>query len=74
MSEWIDFDRWPECGSMVRPGIIFEVTNEEQTLFTNCVVPLPLPVDWKSTPVRFRIVPEPKPRHSSPLPKPMQLP
>lgn len=70
MSEWIDFDRWSECRSMERPGIIFEVTNNEQTLLTTCVVPLPVPFDWKAAPVRFRTVPEPEPRHSSPLPKP----
>lgn len=72
MSEWIDFNRWPECVSMERPGIIFEVTNENQTLFTKCVVPLPLPFDWKSAPVRFRPVLEPKPRLSSPLPRPVK--
>lgn len=72
MSDWIDFDRWPECASMERPGIIFEVTNEEQTLLTSCTIPLELPFDWTSAPVRFRAVPEAKPRHSSPLPKPVQ--
>lgn len=69
MSEWIDFDRWPDCIDIARPGIIFEVTNNDQTLFTNCVIPLLLPFDWESEPVRFRAVPEPEPRHSSPLPK-----
>ena len=70
MSEWIDFERWPDCKHMERPGIVFEVTNGDQTLLTNCVVPLPLPSDWVVHPLRFRVVPQPRPRHSSPLPKP----
>ncbi|WP_163271101.1 hypothetical protein [Chelativorans alearense] len=71
MGEWIDFDRWPECASMERPGIVFEVQNAEgQTMATGCVAPLPLPFDWTSDPVRFRIVEQEKPRHSEPLPQP----
>nr|WP_234819371.1 hypothetical protein [Sinorhizobium meliloti] len=37
MSEWIDFERWPECKRMERPGIAFEVTNGDQTLLTAAV-------------------------------------
>ena len=71
MGEWIDFDRWHECVQMERPGIIFEVSNEEdRRLLTRCTVPLEVPFDWESPPVRFRAVPEPPPRHSDPLPKP----
>lgn len=71
MGEWIDFDRWPECASMERPGIVFEVQNEDgRTLTTDCIVPLPSPFDWKSGPVRFRIVEQERPRHSEPLPPP----
>lgn len=71
MGDWIDFDRWPECVEMERPGIVFEVVNaDNQSLFTNCVVPLETPFDWTSAPLRFRAIPEPKPRHSSPIPKP----
>jgi hypothetical protein len=33
-----------------------------------------LPFDWKSPPVQFRLVEEPKPRHSEPVPKPRQAP
>lgn len=73
MSEWIDFERWPDCASMERPGFVFEVTNTEgQSLFTDCEVPLPLPFDWTSDPVRFRVILEPAPRHSDPIPTPVQ--
>jgi hypothetical protein len=73
MAEWIDFDRWPECVEMERPGIVFEVTNEDdQRLLTRCAVPLDVPFDWDSPPVRFRIVPGPLPRHSDPIPLPKE--
>lgn len=71
MIDWIDFERWQECRQMERPGIIFEVENSEgQTLLTPCEIPLAMPFDWTSSPTRFRAIPEPKPRHSSPLPSP----
>jgi len=71
MGEWIDFDRWHECVEMERPGIIFEVSNQaDLRLFTRCVVPLEVPFDWESRPVRFRVVPAPLPRRSDPLPEP----
>lgn len=71
MSDWVDFDRWHECARMERPGIIFEVVNDDgQQLFTNCTVPLEFPFDWKSPATRFRAVPEPRPRHSTPIPEP----
>lgn len=71
MSEWIDFDHWPECTAMERPGFVFEVVNaDQQALLTNCVVPLETPFDWRSPPLRFRVVVESAPRHSEPLPKP----
>jgi hypothetical protein len=72
MAEWIDFERWPECAQMERPGYVFEVTNvEQQQLLTTCLVPLELPFDWRSPPLKFRLVPEPTPRHSDPLPAPV---
>jgi len=37
---------------------------------TPCVVPLPMPFNWKSPPVKFRVVALPKPEHSEPLPPP----
>lgn len=71
MCDWVDFSRWPECKEMERPGIVFEVVNgEDLRMLTQCVVPLDLPFDWKSAPVKFRPVPEPRPRHSTPLPRP----
>jgi hypothetical protein len=71
MAEWIDFDRWPECPQMERPGYVFEVTNaEQQMLLTPCVVPLEVPFDWRSPPLKFRLVSEPEPRHSNPIPAP----
>jgi hypothetical protein len=72
MSEWIDFERWPDCPTMQRPGIVFEIVNDaNQSMLTECVVPLPIPTDWTSRPVRFRTVPEPEPRRSSPIPEPV---
>ncbi|WP_084726736.1 hypothetical protein [Ensifer aridi] len=70
MGEWIDFEKWPDCASMDRPGIVFEVTNGERSMLTTCIVPLPLPFDWEEQPRRFRAVPQPEPRHSLPIPKP----
>lgn len=75
MSDWIDFDQWKDCARLERPGYAFEVKNAEgQSLFTACTVPLRLPSDWKSPPFHFRLVEEPKPRHSTPIPKPQQRP
>jgi hypothetical protein len=73
MSDWIPYDRWQECTRMERPGFVFEVRNEEgQSLLTPCTIPLQLPFDWKSPPVRFRLVAEPPPRRSSPIPEPQR--
>jgi hypothetical protein len=67
--DWMDFDRWPECVSLERPGIVFEVQNGDGlSLLTTCMVPLEVPGEWKTPPLRFRVVPEPMPRHSEPLP------
>ena len=71
MCEWVDFSRWDECKAMERPGYVFEVVNvEEQSMLTTCTVPLEMPFDWASSPVKFRMVPESMPRHSDPLPRP----
>jgi hypothetical protein len=73
MSDWTDFSEWSHCARMERPGYVFEVTNEEgKSLLTACTVPLQLPHDWKSPPLRFRLVASPKPRHSNPVPSPRQ--
>lgn len=72
MSDWVDFERWPDCPAMERPGFVFEVVNaDDQAMLTPCVVPLPIPTDWTSAPVRFRLVQETRPRRSEPLPEPV---
>jgi hypothetical protein len=72
MGEWIDMDRWVDCASMERPGIIFEVVNADgQSVFTPCVAEVPVPFDWTSQPIKFRPIEEPEPRHSDPLPLPI---
>jgi hypothetical protein len=72
MGEWIAIAQWQQCAQMEKPGIIFEIQNaENKSLFTECVLPLPaMPFDWKSPPLRFRAIPEPKPVHSAPAPRP----
>lgn len=71
MSEWIDFSRWEECRLMERPGYVFEVVNEEQlVMLTTCSIPLEIPFDWLSSPIKFRLVPQLEPKHSDPLPPP----
>lgn len=51
---------------------MFEIRNEAgQSLLTPCVKPLPtMPFDWKSPPVQFRAVTEPRPERSTPIPPP----
>jgi len=72
MGEWIPIEKWQDCGAIARPGFIFEIQNGAgQSLFTPCVQPLPrAPFDWKSSAVQFRLVPEPPPIRSAPLPPP----
>ena len=73
MSDWISYDQWQDCIRMERPGFVFEVRNGEgQSLFTACTIPLKLPFDWTSPPVRFRLVAPPAPRRSTPLPEARQ--
>ncbi len=70
MSDWISFDRWPDCARLERPGYVFEVVNGEgRSLVTSCTVPLQFPFDWTSPPVLFRLVEAPPARHSNPIPK-----
>jgi hypothetical protein len=71
MTDWIDFDRWPDCRQMERPSIVFEVQNADGLIMqTPCVIPLEVPSDWTSPPERFRIVEQEAPRHSEPIPLP----
>lgn len=73
MADWVEFGQWKECANMERPGFIFEVANAEGlSLFTPCATPLQTPWDWKSGPVRFRLVEAPRPRHSTPIPRPQR--
>lgn len=75
MSDWIPFDQWAECARMERPGYVFEVAAADgRSLFTACVSSLPIPFDWKAQPTHFRIVPMPRPRHSTPIPPPAKPP
>lgn len=72
MTEWVSFDRWKDCSAMEKPGFVFEVANAEgQILLTRCNPALQTPWDWTSGPVRFRLVPEEKPRRSTPIPQPI---
>ena len=34
MSDWISFDRWPECAELERPGYRFEIKNAEGEAFS----------------------------------------
>ena len=72
MSEWMAIAQWHECERLARPGIVFELQNAEGlSLFTPCTPTLPAPpFDWKSPPMRFRAVLQPRPRHSDPMPEP----
>jgi len=71
MSEWMAIAQWEECTKMARPSVVFEIRNAEgESMLTPCVVPLPMPFNWKSPPVKFRVVALPKPEHSEPLPPP----
>lgn len=75
MSEWIDFSLWDQCETLARPGYVFEVVNaEDQSMLTVCVVPLEVPFDWASLPLKFRMLPEPSARHSNPIPPPAPKP
>jgi hypothetical protein len=72
MSDWVPIGQWGDCRQMERPGIIFELRNAEGlSMFAPCAPTVPAPPhDWKSPPVVFRAIAEPRPRHSGPIPKP----
>ena len=71
-SDWVAIAQWQQCPAMERPGIVFEIQNAAgQSMFTQCVVPMPPPpFVWASPPVRFRAVTEQPPEHSTPIPPP----
>jgi hypothetical protein len=69
MGEWIPIEKWEECVRLAQPNTVFEVVNAAgESLQTLCVVPLPVPSDWKHPPQRFRVLVS-RPKHSPPLPK-----
>ena len=71
MVEWLAIEQWQRCVEMARPGIIFEIRNAEGlSLFTPCGALPPPPFDWKSPPLRFRVVAEKPAIHSAPMPTP----
>lgn len=72
VSEWIAVARWNDSRALARPGVVFEIQNAEgQAMLTPYIVPMPAaPFDWKSPPHRFRVILEPAPRRSSPIPPP----
>ena len=71
MGEWIAIEQWADCQHLARPGFVFEIRNAAgQSLFTSCGPLLALPFDWSATPVRFRLVREPPPQRSAPIPPP----
>lgn len=74
MSDWIDIQYWERCSEMARPGIVFEIRNAEgESMLAPCTEAVPsAPFDWKSGPLHFRAVVEPKAEHSNPIPKPKE--
>ncbi len=74
MGEWLAIALWHQCAGMAKTGIVFEIRNRDgQTMLTECVPSVPeAPFDWKSPPVEFRAVREPKPLHSEPIPPPLR--
>ncbi len=72
MAEWMSIDHWPSCVELERPGIVFELRNAEGlTLLSPCTATDPAaPFDWRSPPAEFRLVGEPAPQHSAPIPPP----
>lgn len=72
MGDWMAITHWDQCRVLTRPGIVFEIQNSEgMSMLTPCVAAVPpAPLDWKSPPVRFRTITEPKPERSAPIPPP----
>jgi hypothetical protein len=69
---WLPISDWARCRELAKPGLIAELRNAEgQSLFTPCTdeVP-PVPFDWASPVEKFRMIVEPTPTHSTPLPEP----
>lgn len=71
MGDWKPIDDWAQCAEMAKLGIIFEIRNVDgQSMYTQCVTSVPtMPVGWKSPPTQFRAIRQPRPQHSSPMPR-----
>lgn len=69
---WLPIAEWGRCAELVRPGFIAELRNAEgQSLFAPCTSEVPKdPFDWASPAIEFRVILEPTPTHSGPLPAP----
>lgn len=69
---WLPIADWGRCAELTKPGLIAELRNAEgQSLFTPCTEALPpAPFDWTSPFVEFRMIVEPTPTHSAPMPFP----
>jgi hypothetical protein len=75
VSEWQAMEAWPNCQSLARPGIVFELQNAQgQSLLARCGPLPPVPFDWMAGPVRFRAIAEPEAERSAPIPPPVRSP
>jgi hypothetical protein len=73
MGEWYPIAEWHDCQRLARPGVVFEIQNAEgKSLLTDCGPLPPAPFDWLQPAIRFRLVAEPPPRRSAPIPPPRQ--
>lgn len=72
VTAWMPIAQWNDSRALAKPGVVFEIQNADgETMLTSYVVPMPAaPFDWKSPPLQFRVVVEPAPRHSDPIPSP----
>jgi hypothetical protein len=73
MVEWIDFSQWRSCEELAKPGIVFEIANDDgQVIIAECGAVVSVPYDWTSPPRSFRPIPELPARRSTPLPPAIQ--
>jgi hypothetical protein len=68
---WMTISKWDACAHFVKQGNVFELQNAEgQVMLSDCIALVPKkPLDWHSEPTRFRLVKEPKVKHSPPSPE-----
>lgn len=72
MSDWIPISEWAGSQGLAAPGMVFELRNREgEIMFSAASGTAPaVPFDWLSPPELFRLVREPAPRRSGPIPPP----